>query len=257
MRKVLLLVLVVASAVAADKQFWLHKPYDQWSADECKKMLTDSPWAKSSTLRQPTMRALSRGFGRTATADNGTGERAPEVVYTAQIRSALPLRQAYIRLKEIDAHYDSMTGDAKARAKQAFDNYLSATFDDKIVILVSYGANLPESDTTLARYWQSQTLDTVKNSAYLTGPDGERVQPTAFVTGRGAEREFQFVFPRNTAAAKAHPDEPLALEFAALPAFDSTAPQVATSNPGSLTVPSRMYFKFQPREMTVDGKVMY
>lgn len=255
MKKIVLIVVFLSAAFAADKQFWAHKPYEQWSQAECQKMLHDSPWAKTITMRQPTMRALSRGFGRTASADNGTGERTPEVEYTAQLRSARPLREGYIRLKEIQSHYDSMPDDAKSKTKGAFEQYLSQQFDDKIVVVVEYGSNLPEIDSVLANYWQSRTLDQVRNTTLLSGPDGDRVAPIAYVAGRGAGREFEFVFPRNAAAAQAHPDTPLAFEFIPPPPFDGTTPPL-TAGPG-LALTDRLYFKFQPKEMLVDGKVSY
>jgi hypothetical protein len=257
MKKLVLLIVFIGAGLSADKQFWEHKPFDQWSQAECQKMLHDSPWAKTVTLRQPTMREISRSLGSAAVADNGTGERTPEVTYTAQIRSAMPVRQGYIRLKEIEAHYDAMSGDAKGKAKTAFDNYLAQSFDDKIVVVVEYGSNLPEIDTRLASYWQSQTLDTVKNTTLLSGPGGDRVQPIAFVAGRGAAREFQFVFPRNAAIAQAHPDTPLALEFVPPPPFDQTtgsSPTPASVNLGST---ERLFFKFQPKDMMAGGKVAY
>jgi hypothetical protein len=255
MKKVILLLVFLGAALAADKQFWEHKSFDQWSPAECQKMLHDSPWAKSITMRQATMRQLNRTLGGSALADNGTGDRTPEVTYTAQLRSALPVRQGYIRLKEIEAHYDSMSGDAKTKAKGAFDNYLAQSFDDKIVVVVQYGSSLPESDTTLATFWQSQSLETVKNTTLLSGPDGDRMQPIAFVAGRGAAREFQFVFPKNPAAAQAHPDAPVILEFVPPSPFANTS--TPPDGAGGLGSPDRLVFKFQPKDMLVGGKVAY
>ena len=262
MRKcaILLLPLLLVATYAADKQWWDNKPYEQWSAKECEKMMHESPWAKTLTIRTPIMRQQNRGSGRTAGADNGTGEREPEVIYTAQMRSAMPVRQAYVRMKEIQAHFDTMAPDAKQRAKQALDGYLAQTFDDKIVILVEYGSNIPEIDPSLAQFWQSRTLATVQNSAYLTDQSGQRVQPTAFVTGSGASREFQFVFPRDAAAAQAHPDAPLAFEITPPPNVGALAPPIS-GDPNLTTTPlggsGRMYFKFEPKQMLVAGRVSY
>ena len=43
--------LLVASSIAFGADFWEKKEYKKWSAKECQKMLTDSPWAKDLTLQ--------------------------------------------------------------------------------------------------------------------------------------------------------------------------------------------------------------
>jgi hypothetical protein len=253
MRKLVLLVLLVGAAIAADKAFWTQKPYAKWSQRECEKLLSDSPWAKSMTLRRPAMREINRGFGQTASGDSGTGERDPEIVYTVQIRSAQPLREAYIRMKGIQGHVDAMSDDAKTRVQQRFDEYLAQPFDDKIVVLVQYKSNLPEVDTMLANYWQGQTVGTLKNSVYLSGPDGDHMEPTAYVGGSGADREFQFVFPRNPAAAQANPEKAIEFEFLNMvPNRTAGLTTVTIVNAGA-----RMHFTFQPKDMKVGDRIVY
>src|SRR5207237_10834048 len=55
MRKILptlLAALALQMAASADGQeFWLRKPYQQWSAEETARMMRDSPWAITTTLR--------------------------------------------------------------------------------------------------------------------------------------------------------------------------------------------------------------
>src|SRR5262245_34470340 len=50
--------LVAATAFAED--FWVTKEYMQWTDEEVKKIITNSPWAKDVTLSAP-MAALGRG----------------------------------------------------------------------------------------------------------------------------------------------------------------------------------------------------
>ena len=285
-RSVVVLACICAAAgFAANDDFWNQKPYANWSAKECARLLKDSPWAKTIKLQRTNLREISRETGRERTqrgpapgappgtsasdsivapgtqglaaADQGTGNANQEISYTAQIRSAAPVRQAFVRMKQIESKYDALGGAAKSRADQAYQNYLGQQFPEKIVVLVTYGANLADNDRVLAHYWQSQTLDTLKNSVFLSGPDGDRMGPIAYVGGSGAQREFQFVFPRNPATAQAAADKPLVFEFDH-PASAAMAATLELNQPGVGNEPKqRLYFKFPVKEMMMAGKTMY
>jgi hypothetical protein len=110
--------LLIASAAFAE-DFWTSKEYMQWTDEEVKKVMTNSPWAKDLTISVP-LSALGRG-GRPAdnAAPNdvqsggggGRGRRgggggggdegggSPEAMVTLNIsfRSALPFRKALVR----------------------------------------------------------------------------------------------------------------------------------------------------------------
>src|SRR5215471_4385988 len=51
--------LLVASAALAE-DFWTSKEYMQWTDEEVKKIMTNSPWAKDLTISVP-LTALGRG----------------------------------------------------------------------------------------------------------------------------------------------------------------------------------------------------
>lgn len=193
-------VLMAQSALAAE--FWEKKQYKDWSEKECRQLLSNSPWARSHTIKKAQLKQLNRdAFGQAprdpggptvrpsyqtpvdampaATSnDNTEGVTEPSVTYQASFRTATPVRQAIVRLGQMDA------------------KYLAQKFDDKIIIQVTYEANVIATDRALANYWQSASLTTLANTVYLTGPDGERVEPIAFWAGKGASREIQFAFPR-------------------------------------------------------------
>ncbi len=41
----------LAAAPLSQAAFWSNKPFPEWSDEQIDKMLTDSPWAKSMTVR--------------------------------------------------------------------------------------------------------------------------------------------------------------------------------------------------------------
>src|SRR5215471_17994676 len=83
-------------AAAQSKDFWQTKDYRQWNEKECKKLLEDSPWAQDYTFTRTLIEPLQRATGERA------GESKPQMSYLAQFRSALPVRQALIRLQQIN-----------------------------------------------------------------------------------------------------------------------------------------------------------
>jgi hypothetical protein len=97
--------------LAAD--FWQSKPYTEWSDKELQKVLTNSPWAKSFTVSVPAAGGgdpgapapISEGRDRREGGGGGGGGVAPEGVaaqsptFFARWQSALPVKQAFVRLK--------------------------------------------------------------------------------------------------------------------------------------------------------------
>ncbi len=102
--------------VAAD--FW-QKPYTEWSDKDATKMMTNSPWAKSVSVSMgspgggapPMPGGGGGGFGggggpRGPQGGGGSefgpgaqGSSAPSFDIVARWQSALPIRQAFVRLK--------------------------------------------------------------------------------------------------------------------------------------------------------------
>src|SRR5262245_57303488 len=115
-----------AASIAIAEDFWATKEYMQWTDEEVKKVLTNSPWAKDVTISAP-IAALGRGqrpAGQSAAGTDiesgasggtGRGRRAGsrsnsgfsdeggagggEALITLNIswRSALPLKKALVR----------------------------------------------------------------------------------------------------------------------------------------------------------------
>jgi hypothetical protein len=116
---------LLVGSIAFAEDFWTKKEYMQWTDQEVKKLITDSPWAKDITVSAP-LAALGRGQraavdsdsnGDSDTAGGGGGRRgggrrgggggfgggggnsSSEALLTLNIswRSALPLRKALVR----------------------------------------------------------------------------------------------------------------------------------------------------------------
>jgi len=93
-------------------EFW-QKPYTDWSEKDAAKMLTDSPWAKSASISMggpgggaPPAMPPGGGFGGGLQGGGGSefgpgaqGSAPPSFNIVARWQSALPVRQAFVRLK--------------------------------------------------------------------------------------------------------------------------------------------------------------
>ena len=122
------MVFLCLAGVALGQDFWIRKEYTQWSDEEVRKMITDSPWAKDVTVRAPAsaLGGRGRGSGAPAAADvetnaagggrggRGRGGRGggagdsdgggeSEVFLTLKIswRSALPMKEAVLNSRGI------------------------------------------------------------------------------------------------------------------------------------------------------------
>ena len=188
----LLILSLYSLAAMQGNEYWHKKDYQQWNERECKKLLEDSPWAKTYTLSQVYVTPLSSNEND---AQARAREDNPRLTYRVQFRSATPIRQAMVRQQQLAQKYDQMPEDKKKAFDQEAGKFLAASFADAVVVYVSFTTNVQFDDRDVARHWQTQTTDTLKNFTYLIGPKGEKVQLQRY-TVADAGRAFQLVFPR-------------------------------------------------------------
>ncbi len=111
------------SATTLAEEFWDKKDYGQWSEDEVRKLITNSPWAKDVTITAPAamLGGLPRGSAAAGTdvesggggggrgrrggggGGGGGGAAASQVLITLNIswRSALPMKQGLVRGRQV------------------------------------------------------------------------------------------------------------------------------------------------------------
>ena len=251
---------LVTTALGQGSEFWQRKDYRQWSQAECQKLLESSPWVKTHTLAQVVIESLQSpqspapagvpavpdptvGPVTSATADRSREQR-PEIKYTVQFRSALPVRQAMVRLMQIAQKYDQMQPAQKQAIDQNAEEFLAKSFPDTVVVFVSFTSNVREYQLDLSRYWQSQTTDTLKNSAFLIGSNGERIPPISYVWA-GNGKDFQLVFPR------AYKDQPAAVPGDKAIQLEFVHPRIRQQRE------SRVLLEFKLEKMMMQGKLVF
>jgi hypothetical protein len=191
MRKamVLCVVSVLLATAAPAQQFWDKKPYEKWSKDECKRMLNDSPWVQRYGMSVP---YFSTGGTNLATG----GASSVDITYTAQLRSALPMRQAVVQQAILEAAKQVKDAERLEAMRRRAQQFVNSPTTDIVIVHVIYGSNDANIDRALATYWQQQTTETLRDTFNLVAADGRRGKPIRYEALPGAGREFAVTFPR-------------------------------------------------------------
>src|SRR5262249_29511386 len=116
---------------------------------------------------------------------------------TLLLRSAIPVRHALIRMKQLDANYDGMDKESQA----AFDGKVRGLLDCPacaqyyVVTLTCKSINYPGADA-LYEGLRGATLPALKPHVHLEDDRGERRELVHFDAPRAAGEESVFFFPR-------------------------------------------------------------
>lgn len=237
---VVLAVVCFTAASASDKEFWVSKPYQQWSAQETAKMLEDSPWAITTKLSGAVNPSTQIGSpnGPAITRDyESNGQVDPSVTYNVRLCSARPLREALARSSQLAAHYDSMTPTQKLAFDTQANKFLAVSFDDRVAVCVNVKSNVDNYQSQLRAYWCSQTAPKLYGTVFLDAGK-ERIALQRYGC---KDDNFQFTFPRPSEKLTA--DMPLGVEFVH-PRIDQIGEQ-------------KLLLNFKTKKMVVNGEPVY
>jgi hypothetical protein len=190
-------------SLAAGQEKTAADAYRQWTKTDVIKLLSDSPWARTQTQR-----VRRRGQVRSIAGQNEDvlGERRGELTsaedayeysFTMRMRSALPVRQAIVRLVQLDNNYDRMApAERKALDAQTKELLDCKECADYYVVSVGF-ASANNSVTDLIYQWFSgQTLPGIKGYVYLANERGGRRDLARFIPPKSPGEEVFFLFPR-------------------------------------------------------------
>jgi hypothetical protein len=178
------MMMLFAAGVSAGKI--TQEPYTDWSQDKAVEILNDSPWAKHETFTEI---VGGQGSGR-------SGEKEIYSTFYIRFLSARPIREAYARIQQIQYGYDAMNGKEKLRFERM--QKLNIELDDSqwIVVTVGFRSNDPNEESDVRRFFQSETLETLKTKAFLSTPTCSQVEISAYFPPREESVGAKFVFPR-------------------------------------------------------------
>lgn len=162
---------------AAAQDFWMQKSYKRWTKEEIVKLISDSPWAQ--------------------VVGDTTNAQVFEASYvTVRLRSAVPIRQALVRLKQIEANYDKFDKDKKAEFDEKMKGALECpACQENYVIAISP----PISDRQIKSAVFSLVnikFEQIKDTVYLLNDKGEKRKLVFFQPALSNDGEATLFFPR-------------------------------------------------------------
>lgn len=188
MRKTILTAISTAltlGALALAKDFW-DKPYTDWKRNQVLEMLNDSPWAGQ------VVTASSLG-GK----DSGiSGEKEIYISYTIRYFSALPIRQAYVRMMQIINKYDEMDSGQRLQFDQQFSRALNMDTSGQIIVAMEFASNLRELNMQVDRFLKTTRGEFLKQRVYLISDRLGRVPMQEYYPPSPDGTGAKFIFPR-------------------------------------------------------------
>jgi hypothetical protein len=192
------------AGITLGEDFWVKKDYTQWTEEEVRKIMTNSPWSKETTVNAPagnfsgggparsaapvdveTKDGGGRGGGRSrAGGDASSTPTQAQITLTVSWRSALPLRKAIVK---------SRIG-ASSEVPEDLKQSLSKEPGDYIVVVSGVPA-------VMARMIQDPVR--LNRSSLKVGKRAPIVPKSVDFQARTQSVDVLFVFPKN---------EPITLE---------------------------------------------
>lgn len=158
-----------------------NKPYQQWTAKEAKGLLFDSPWAQTRA-------------GLVAVGRRDPLTEAANTAVTVSLRSALPVRQALARLRQLKEKYDKKSDSDKAAIDAGNKTLLECPeCANYYIVTMSPG---PGSETGLPISMQKTSLARVKLDVQIENEKGETRELVKFVQPKFNLDNAVFFFSR-------------------------------------------------------------
>lgn len=190
---------VLVVIVALTWIFTAGADFQKWTLNEAIQILTNSPWA-----RQQTFTRVVGGIG-----SGVMGEKEIYSTFFVRILSAPPIRQAYARVSQLQHGYEEMDEEQKREFDRLLRSTLELDVSRWIVITVGFRSNDRNVEDRVNRFFQTQTVETLRNSVFLTTPSNGSIPLAAYYPPREEEVGAKFVFPRTLQGASAvSPQDP-------------------------------------------------
>ncbi len=191
--------LILTSSAFGQK--FLQKSYKEWSRDEATKVTTDSGWAsqyqseEGLVAAQQEQTARSAGDNNRGTYRGNQGRVDYPVPVAIRLHSALPVRQALVRLQQLDANYDKMNAEDKQEFDEQKVKFLECGIcKDYYVVTLS---KWKDTSTSVSEgIFQSLTISELKGKIFLVNDKDQKLELTQFTPPKNATDAALFFFKR-------------------------------------------------------------
>ena len=178
---------VLLAFMSGSSPSWItQEHFSKWPLNKAVQVLNVSPWAKHETFT----RVIS-GVG-----SGISGEKEIYNTYYVRFLSARPIREAYARIQQIQHGYDKMPPDKRRQFEEAQSPNLDLDVSRWIVVSVSFRSNDPNEESSVRRFFQSETVKTLRTKAFLSTVTYPQVELSSYFPQREESVGAKFVFPR-------------------------------------------------------------
>ena len=201
----LLLIYLACGSLVPGQTYSADNSYRKWSKKDVERVLNDSPWVSVQEVRIRREGTAQRVAGAppslTRDETNSVASAGSDIpidfIFTLRLRSALPIREALVRQRQLDAKYDSMD----EKQKGAFDASVKGLLEcpacagNYVLTLSSKSKNSPGADAVYSTF-KGARIEDIKRYIYLANERGERRELVHFVAPKAPGEEAVFFFSR-------------------------------------------------------------
>ena len=205
-----LAVFVGLCAFSASAQKLWEKPMDKWGGDDAMKIITNSPFAQQ--YQDPKSAA-------SADAQRVAGEQAQSAIrggsnprsvarqqaatpITIRLHSAVPVRQAIVRLRQLSAGYDKLSAEDKKKFDDQQKGFLECKIcTDYYVVTIDKFRDSSTSGIDEGLF-QRTKFEEIKGNVWLMTDKGTKIDLFQFTPPRGPGDFATFFFKRKNDAGQ-------------------------------------------------------
>jgi hypothetical protein len=201
----------ISTSLAFPQESRPLKPFQQWSKQEANQVLEQSPWVlkQEVRIRYAELSRRIAGGSVPSTAEGGLsnnssniaemgGAEAPvDFQFTLRLRSAMVVRQALVRLKQLEAKYDQMNPKDRATFDARYKGLLEcpACEQNYVLTLSSKSKQSPGADAVYTVFKGGRLAD-LQRYVFMVNGHGDRRDLIHFVPPKAPGDEAVFFFPR-------------------------------------------------------------
>ena len=171
-------------------------PWTEWSKKDAEKLLTDSPWAHiqvdtniSEMFYQPTS-PNRNAPNSNQRASEGAVNQEMKVTYHIRFFSARPVRQALVRLYQIQEKLD-------AESEKGLRTWAELESKESIILTVTFESTDGRFSGKAMQAFNSAVTAVLKNKTYLERNDGARLFLNEYVPPGRDGFGARFIFHRS------------------------------------------------------------
>jgi len=189
----------LSNSISAQKAW--EKPIEKWSMDDALKIVTSSPWAQTYQSNEGGATAAQRQIQRENANSGGNNPRsyernfgpAPVVI---RLHSALPVRQAINRGRQIAAGYDKMDDKKKVEFNDSSKGFLNCAICQNYYVVSITKFPDSTSQSVEEGIFQKLSFKDLKGNVWLINDKGEKRELAQFTPPKGQRDSALFFFAR-------------------------------------------------------------